>query len=125
TYEGYYFDDVVIGVQSGFNAVEEEVSGPPAVSSYQFNLAPAYPNPVQGRAIIAYSVGTEGPVSLKIYDLTGREITTLINQVQGPGNYRVEWDGRDSHGTMVSSGTYFYRMTAGNFSDGKKLVVVR
>ena len=125
TYEGYYFDDVVIGVQSGFSGVEEEQNGPPGVNTYQFRLAPAYPNPVQGRAIIAYSVGAEGPVSLKVYDLTGREITTLINQVQGPGNYRVEWDGRDNHGTMVSSGTYFYRMVSGNFSDGKKLVVVR
>ncbi|MGC9367863.1 MAG: C25 family cysteine peptidase, partial [bacterium] len=103
--EGYYFDDVFINVESGFVGIEEEQNGLPSVNTYQFRLSPAYPNPMQGRAVIAYSVASEGPVSLKVYDLTGREITTLINQVQGPGNYRVEWDGRDSHGIMVSSGT--------------------
>ena len=123
--EGYYYDDLTVIVPSGFIGVEEEQNGPPGVSTYQFRLSPAYPNPVRNRAIISYSVGTEGPVSLKVYDLTGREITTLINQVQGPGNYRVEWDGRDNHGSMVSSGTYFYRMVSGSFTDGKKLVVVR
>ena len=123
--EGYYFDDVNIALNSGFVGLEEEQNGPPGVNTYQFRLSPAYPNPVRNRAIISYSVGAEGPVSLKVYDLTGREITTLINQVQGPGNYRVEWDGRDNHGSMVSSGTYFYRMVSGSFSDGKKLIVVR
>ncbi|MGC9367762.1 MAG: T9SS type A sorting domain-containing protein, partial [bacterium] len=123
-YEGYYFDDINCGVSSGLG-IEEEQTGPPSVNTYQFRLAPAYPNPMQGRAVIAYSVASEGPVSIKVYDISGREVSTLINQVQGPGSYRIEWDGRDNHGTMVSSGTYFYRMTAGSFSDGKKLVVVR
>ncbi|MGC9367870.1 MAG: C25 family cysteine peptidase, partial [bacterium] len=124
-FEGYYFDDVMVTGGTGFNSVEEEQQNPPVINSYQFSLQPVFPNPIASKAIIAYSVGAEGPVSLKVYDLTGREVTTLINQIQGPGNYRVEWDGRDSHGIMVSSGTYFYRMTSGSFSDGKKLVVVR
>ncbi len=123
--EGYYFDDILVGVQSGFSGVEEELTGPIAPTGYQFALHRAYPNPVRGRAMISYSVGSEVPVRLIIYDVTGREVSTLVDQVQTVGNYKIEWDGRDNHGIMVSSGTYFYRMTAGGFSAGEKLVVVR
>jgi len=125
TYEGYYFDDVLVGVESGFLGVEEELTGPVAPTGYQFALHRAYPNPVRGRAMILYSVGSEAPVRLVIYDVTGREVSILVNQVQTAGNYKIEWDGRDNRGALVSSGTYFYRLEAGSFNDGSKLVVVR
>ncbi len=121
--EGYYFDDVEIVLGSGFVGVEEEEIG--LSTSYYFALHRAYPNPVRGRAVILYSIGSEVPVSLVIYDVSGREVSILVNQIQSAGNYRVEWDGRDNHGRQVSSGTYFYSMTAGSFRSGEKLVVIR
>ena len=105
--------------------MNEGLTGHIAPAGYQFALHRAYPNPVRGRTMISYSVDTETPVKLLIYDVTGREVSTLVNQVQTAGNYKIEWNGRDNHGSMVSSGTYFYRMTAGGFTAGEKLVVVR
>ncbi len=64
-------------------------------------------------------------MELVIYDILGREVIKLVDGFQKPGKYKVEWDGRDDHGGIVSSGTYFYRMTAGGFYAGEKLVVVR
>jgi len=91
----------------------------------EFALNRAYPNPVRGKAMIAYSIGAESSVRLVIYDISGREVNTLVNMTQAAGRYRVEWDGRDNRGSLVSSGTYFYRLQAGSFNDGSKLVVVR
>ncbi len=125
TAEGYYFDDVKVIIPSGLVTVEEETEGNHLISDLQFRLVPVYPNPVRGRAVIGYSVGAEVPVRLVVYDISGREVTELVNCVQGPGVYRVEWDGRDERGALVSSGTYFYRIVAGSFSDAKKIVVVR
>ncbi|MBN2363361.1 choice-of-anchor J domain-containing protein, partial [candidate division WOR-3 bacterium] len=122
-YEGYFFDDINMGIASGLGVEEQEnpVNGPVV----QFALMRAYPNPVRGRAVIGYSVGSEVPVRLAVYDISGRQVSELVNAVQGPGVYRVEWDGRDERGTLVSSGTYFYRIVAGSFTDANKIVVVR
>jgi len=122
--EGYYFDDVEISLSSGMTGVEEEEESP-IISEYSYYLQRAFPNPVVNRTMINYSIGNEEFVSLKIYDISGREISTLINTRQTAGNYRVEWDGRDNIGSLVSSGTYFYRLSAGGFSAGEKLTIVR
>ena len=71
-------------------------------------------------------------VSLKIYDILGREVTTLVNQKQNPGNYEVPWDGLSASGGQVPSGVYFYKLTvdASNssttgFSQTKKMILLR
>ena len=120
TKQDYYRYEVDLDVV--ILSVQEE---PVMPSGYQFALNRAYPNPVHGRTMISYSVGSEAPVKLAIYDVTGREVSMLVNQVQNAGNYNVEWDGRDNNGGMVSSGTYFYRMTAGSFTAEEILVFVR
>ncbi len=124
TAEGYYFDDVSLSLGSGFIGVEEE-QDPGIEGVLTFCLNAAYPNPMTNRGVISFSVGQEENVSLIIYDITGRAVKTLQNGIMRPGNYRVEWDGRDELGKLVSSGTYFYRMSAGTYSAGDKLLLVR
>ena len=96
-----------------------------------FSLNQNYPNPFNPSTIISYSVGNWGnsgyeKVRLKVYDITGREIATLVDEDQSPGNYFVKFDASmNSDHYSLPSGIYFYRLTAGNFSSTKKLVLLK
>ncbi|MDR3610592.1 MAG: T9SS type A sorting domain-containing protein, partial [Ignavibacteriaceae bacterium] len=85
-----------------------------------FNLSQNYPNPFNPSTVINYSIPRAGLVSLKIYDILGREIRTLLNENKTPGNYSVNFN---AHG--LSSGVYFYRLTMGTYSDVKKLMLLK
>ncbi len=86
----------------------------------QFSLDQNYPNPFNPTTRIRYALPSAARVVLKIYDLLGQEVATMLDEVQQPGWYTETWDARD-----VASGVYFYRLTAGTFSSVKKLVVVK
>ncbi|HLF15396.1 MAG TPA: FlgD immunoglobulin-like domain containing protein, partial [Bacteroidota bacterium] len=87
-------------------------------------------NPV---TVIRYALPVEAMVTLKIYDILGREIRTLVNEGQGAGYVSREWDGRNESGVPVVSGTYFYRLTArpsgpasrGSFVEIKKMILLK
>jgi flagellar hook assembly protein FlgD len=64
-------------------------------------------------------------VILKIYDILGREIKTLVNQEQTSGVYEVIWNGDDELGNKVSTGVYFYRIDAGDFVQTKKMMLIK
>lgn len=83
-----------------------------------FALSQNFPNPFNPVTKIQYDVKENSFVSLKVFDILGREISTLVNQKQSPGKYEVSFDGNN-----FSSGVYFYRLQAGNFSDTKKLIL--
>lgn len=76
-----------------------------------------YPNPFNPETTISYSVPNPGPASLKVYNLKGQVVRTLVNDTLEPGEYRVVWNGKDESGQNVSSGLYFYRLT----NDGKTI----
>jgi len=78
------------------------------------------PNPFQGSTVISYSMSGYGAVSLQVYDLTGRLVQTLVDEAQRPGVYHVRWHTKDT-----PSGVYFYRLQAGEFTDTKKMVLLR
>ncbi len=93
----------------------------------KYDLSQNYPNPFNPTTTIKYSipvspVGDENfrPVQLKIYDILGKEVTTLVNKNQAPGNYTVNFDASD-----LPSGIYFYRITAGSFTETKKMILLR
>lgn len=97
-----------------------------------FTLEQNYPNPFNPTTIIKYSIplviSTEGRnlfVSLKIYDVLGREIKTLVKQEQASGVYQVNWNGDDQLGNKVSTGIYFYRIDAGDFVQTKKMLLIK
>ncbi len=85
-----------------------------------FTLSQNYPNPFNPATTINYSVAKETNVSIKVYDLMGREVATLVNEKKEPGNYEVNFNALN-----LASGIYFYRMNAGAFTSVKKMSVLK
>ena len=93
----------------------------------RFSLQQNYPNPFNLNTIIRYSLpgSVKSHVSLKIYNLLGQEVQTLVDELQMPGYYSVRWDGKDKQGKDVASGIYLYQLKAGDFVEMKKMTVLR
>ncbi len=89
-----------------------------------YSLSQNYPNPFNPSTIIKYEVAKNSFVTIKIYDMIGREVTTLINSFKTAGNYQVEFDTRDNN---LSSGIYYYKMEVRdqNFTDIKKMILIK
>jgi len=85
-----------------------------------FSLKQNYPNPFNPTTTIEYTIPKTSKVELKLFDITGREVGTLVNFNQNPGTYRVKLDA-----SKLASGIYFYRLNAGMFSTTKKMSVVK
>ncbi len=85
-----------------------------------FKLFQNYPNPFNPKTVITYSIKTSGNVRLVVYDITGKIITELVNQKQNAGNYKIDFDG-----TNVASGIYFYKIESGDFTDIKKMILIK
>lgn len=88
-----------------------------------FNLLQNYPNPFNPSTKIRFSVPGSGLVTVKVYDLQGKEIATLHNSSLNAGSYEVEWNGSDASGKSLSSGIYFCRLTSGNNQKTVKMIL--
>ena len=101
--------------------------GPGSAIPRAFGMSQNYPNPFNPSTTIDYAVaeGDAVPVLLEIYDVRGRLTRTLIDKLQGPGNYSVHWNGRDNRGSPVGSGLYIYRLEAGGFTSVRKMTILR
>jgi hypothetical protein len=100
------------------------VSEPPS----QYVLYPNYPNPFNPTTSIQYSVvSDQSPphITLKIYNILGQEVRTLVNETQKPGVYSVTWDGRDGGRNEVPGGIYFYRLKAGAWTATKRMLLLK
>lgn len=111
----------------GYSLYEFEIYRPsvtgvetPKACPSKFKLMQNYPNPFNPKTVISFSVGTYNYTSLRVYDLLGREIATLVNEFKPAGDYSVQWNA-----SAVSNGIYFYKLQAGEFSDMKKLVLIK
>jgi hypothetical protein len=100
----------------GITAVKKENSGLPS----SFSLSQNYPNPFNPSTTINFSIPHSGQVTLKVYDLLGREVTTLVNEELKFGNYSTKFEA-----SSLASGIYVYRLTAKNFTATKKMVLVK
>ncbi len=96
-----------------------------AEATKDFKLVQNYPNPFNPSTTIRYQLPKAAHVVLKIYNLSGQEVRTLVNAQQPAGANAVVWDGRDESGKEVSSGIYIYRLHAGEFAQSRKLSFVR
>jgi phosphatidylserine/phosphatidylglycerophosphate/cardiolipin synthase-like enzyme len=85
-----------------------------------FWLGQNYPNPFNPATEINFSVGTRHVVSLRVYDILGREVITLVNEELNPGVYRVQWDARN-----MPSGVYVARMQAGGYSASRRMMLLK
>ncbi|MFA6457630.1 MAG: endonuclease/exonuclease/phosphatase family protein [Bacteroidota bacterium] len=120
-YSGYIFPSDHRGVMTIFTKKETGITQkhstilPTSVRLYQ-----NYPNPFNPSTIISYDLPATVDVSLKVYDILGREVAELVNTRQSAGTHEVTFDAR-----RLSSGMYFYRLTAGNYSAIKKLMLLK
>lgn len=115
--DSQYTDDQDYTVRIGpvVNIEEDEVSGPS-----RFALLGNYPNPFNNSTVIRFRLGESAPVRLEIYSLLGQKIATLIDHRLDSGEYEVTWNA-----DMVSSGVYFYRLTAGNENRVRKMTLLK
>ncbi len=113
---GEILEDYIVGIKD-----EQQIL------PLSFSLSQNYPNPFNPSTTIEYSIPVETllasslqHVTLKIYDILGREVATLVNEEEAPGNYEIKFDGSN-----LSSGAYFYRLRTGNYSESKKLILMK
>jgi hypothetical protein len=88
-------------------------------------LTQNYPNPFNPTTTIHYSIVDKGRVTLKVYDVMGQLVTMLVDEEKNPGTYMIQWDGRNHAGNSVASGVYFYKLVSENFSNTKKLILLK
>ncbi len=108
-------DTTTFNVDTTINAITED----PTVPS-EYSLNQNYPNPFNSSTTIGYSIPEGGPVSLIIYNLVGKELETLVNQEQSPGEYKVNFNA-----SRYSSGIYFYRLEAGDYTEIEKMALIK
>ena len=97
------------------NIVEVEIAAP-----LEFSLEQNYPNPFNPSTIINYQLPKAGNVTLKVYDVLGKEVATLVNEEKPAGNYEVEFDASN-----LASGVYYYQLRAGEFLFSKKMLLLK
>ena len=85
-----------------------------------YGLNQNYPNPFNPTTVIRYQIPVSSMVSLKVYNVLGQEVATLVSEEMKPGRYEVAWDA-----TGFASGVYFYRLQAKDFVDTKKLILLK
>jgi hypothetical protein len=94
----------------------EEIPGTPE----DYDLSQNYPNPFNGISNLGFRIAQSGNVSLKVFDILGREVAVLVNEEMQPGRYSVRFDG--SH---LASGVYICRLQAGRFVATKRMILLR
>ena len=111
--------DLIVGLVASVDP--EDQTNLPTTASLMQN----YPNPFNPSTVISYELSAEAQVNLSVFNVLGQHVRTLVDEVIPAGEHRVTWDGRDSNGAEVSSGVYFYKLSADNAGDVKKMILVR
>ena len=91
----------------------------------KFALEQNFPNPFNPTTTVQFDVPQTSDVMIKIYDMIGQEVRTLVSGQIEAGTYKIQWDGLNNSGQQISSGTYLYRMTAGEFVQTKKMIMLK
>jgi histidinol-phosphate aminotransferase len=89
------------------------------------SLGGNFPNPLTRTTSVSYSVAKGGPVLIQVFNIRGQLVKTIVNQYKLPGRHGFDWDGRNEEGAPVAAGSYFYRMTARNTVQTRRMIVVR
>ncbi|HEX9916175.1 MAG TPA: T9SS type A sorting domain-containing protein, partial [candidate division Zixibacteria bacterium] len=84
-----------------------------------------YPNPFNPSTIIEYYLSKPCHVTLNIYNVLGQKVRTLKNEYQGIGKGAVSWEGKDDRGKDMPSGTYFYKLKAGDLTESRKMLLIK
>ncbi len=90
-----------------------------------FSLLQNYPNPFNPSTIIEYQLPNTGLVHIKIYDVTGSEVKSLLSEAQNTGTHKIAWQGDNNAGQKVPSGMYVYNVTHNNSTISKKMLLLK
>ena len=112
---GCYINGILYGDTLLTNVMQISTEIP---SSY--SLGQNYPNPFNPRTVVSFSLPVAGDVSLKVYDVRGREVQTLVNERLNTGTYETRFDG-----SGLTSGVYFYRLMSGDFAETKRMLLIK
>ncbi len=115
------FRDIKFWINMGIG--NPDVTGGEVPAAYR--LAQNFPNPFNPTTTIKFDMKTKGHVSLKVYNVAGQLVRTLVDEVKDAGSCSVIWDGTNNGGAKVASGIYFYRMETKEFCKTKKIVLLR
>jgi hypothetical protein len=113
--DGWYLDDIRVMAYSSITNDVPKTSVP-----YSYFLAQNFPNPFNPETMIEFSVAHQGRTALRVYNLLGQELSTILDQNMAPGRYSIKFDAK-----QLSSGVYFYRFTSGTYTDIKKMAVIK
>jgi hypothetical protein len=113
-----WVDNVRFGVYGTPTSEVPEVPDPPSAQ-----LMAANPNPLSTTTRISYTTPADGHATLTVFDVAGRHVRTLVDAPLPAGPHEVTWNARDDAGQRVAAGLYFYRLTAGEYTTARKLVV--
>jgi hypothetical protein len=120
--EGIYFDN--IGVYYIYTISGAEATGGVPAGS-RASIGRVFPNPFNPSTTIEFSVPKQGPTTVRVFDLRGRQITTLVDASMPAGTYRTRWDGRDASGRDVSSGLYFAMIESAGGRQAARLILLK
>jgi len=112
-------EDIPLPIKSGSTAAPEE-SKPS-----RFNLEQNFPNPFNPETVIKFSLPLDSRVTLKVYNILGQVVKSLVDQQLPAGNHSVTWDGKNEQGSDIASGVYFYRIKADNYESIMKMTLLR
>ena len=90
-----------------------------------YRLFQNFPNPFNSSTVISYALPMDNVVYLKVFDLMGREVKTLVNSFQAEGGKSIRWDAVNNQGIPVSAGLYFYSIESGEFMETKKMILIK
>ena len=96
-----------------------------ALLPQEFALHQNYPNPFNPVTRIRYDLPENSMVNITVYDMLGREVNTLVNQVQDAGFKSIIWDATNDYGKSVSAGIYLYQIQAGDYMQTRKMVILK
>jgi photosystem II stability/assembly factor-like uncharacterized protein len=127
-YKSVFFNDLLNGWTTGLDGIILKTIDGGAVNkdktekiiTDKFSLSQNFPNPFNPTSKIKFHISNLSNVKLVIYDILGKQITSLVNEQLKPGTYEVEFNGSN-----LSSGIYYYKLTAGNFTDTKRMLLIK
>lgn len=112
-------------IRAYVSSIGTEISEPIEILPSSYALEQNYPNPFNPETVISFSLPKPGNVKIKIYDVLGNEIRTLIDEERLAGKHNIYWNSTDNFGKRVASGVYFYTISADNFTQTKKMVLMK
>src|SRR5262245_30381104 len=116
--------DLFLRVKGAYTTLPTSRAGGVALAgpAFDFALGSALPNPTTGAVAFSFTMAHEGPATIRVYDVAGRLVKTLLEGTAATGPHELTWDATDDRGRRVGAGVYFYRMDAGSWRSQRKVV---